>query len=118
MCESALNKLCTEEEKSRLQGIDYPELQLSSKLLCDLFQSAIKQNRPEWKQTQELKAKQKEQRKHAKISAAKKKAAALAEEAKATTPAKTMRRGSLNRTHSARFRGVLRSIIRKNYKER
>lgn len=68
---------------------------------------------------QERKAKRKEQRKNDKMAAQKKKATALAQEAKEVNALKKVaQRGSSNRNHFARFGGVLRSVIRKDYKER
>jgi hypothetical protein len=75
-----VDKLCIEEE-GRLRKIEYPQLKISSELLCGWLEIAVDLNRPEWEQDQERKAFQKKKKEDTRITAQRTKAAALEEEA-------------------------------------
>ena len=80
MCKAAVDKLCI-EEGSKLQKIEYPQLEISSELLCDWFETAVRKYRPQWERVQKRKANQQEKNDNAKTAARRKEAATLEEEA-------------------------------------
>ena len=63
VCEEGLRKLCPQVKS--LQAIEYPKLEISSKKLCEWFDNAIEDYRPQW----ELKLMAEVQRRQAKEEA-------------------------------------------------
>ena len=107
MCEKAVRKLCPDIDS--LQTVEYPQLVISSRMLCDWFEEAVEGYRPEWGRSLQLAAQLRQKRKDAERAKLKKEADALSEKKVKTSIGNRVRR---------LFKGrALRSAVQKEIKK-
>lgn len=80
MCKEAVRRLCSDLDN--LQTIEYPQLEIPSKMLCDWFEAAVENYRPEWSLDMQIKAQNRQKKKSAKAAKLEKEAAALEKKTK------------------------------------